>query len=404
MYQDEEIKNDENVKDENIKNNNENNNNDDKKNDDEERKNRNYKGIHLKKQYIILIVLFFTSFIIIKILSGGNKNTNKKEKETQKIEETSKIDNTDLNFAKDYSQIKDEDKFANSNQDSNLNTVATTNSNITTTNNVTLSKEEQEELKELREAAKNAKKSVIAFQTRNSNSRPIIAPTTGGKDYSHNDINMQGEKRRFLDKEPAYDNYIKAEIENSISPFEIKAGDFIPAIMITAMNSDLPSKVITAQIRQNVYDTVTGQYLLIPQGTRVIGTYDSNVSWGQNRLLVIWQRMIFPNGTSINLENMQGVDLTGQAGVTGKVNNHFFTLLKGVILSSAMGAAAAIVTDDDDDNNWKEAAGEGAGQTIVDVGNKWADKAINRQPTIEIKQGERFNIMVHSDLILRPYI
>ena len=127
--------------------------------------------------------------------------------------------------------------------------------------------------------------------------------------------------------------------------FELKAGDFIPATLQTGINSDLPSKVIVAVVSENVRDTISGKHILIPQGTRVIGTYDSSVTFGQERLLVVWQRLIFPDGKSIGLDNMQGVDLSGKAGITGEIDNHFGTLLKGVVLSSIMGSAGAIVTD-----------------------------------------------------------
>lgn len=167
------------------------------------------------------------------------------------------------------------------------------------------------------------------------------------------------------------------------------------------MNSDLAAKTIVAQVSENIYDTINHKFLLIPQGTRILGKYDSNVTWGQERLLVVWQRLIFPDGSSLDLDNMQGVDLTGQAGITGKVNNHFASLLKGVLLSSALGAAGAVVTDNDD--NWRNAAASGAGEQIITIGDKFASKALDRQPTITIKAGDRFNIMVHADMILRPY-
>ena len=186
-----------------------------------------------------------------------------------------------------------------------------------------------------------------------------------------------------------------------LSEFELKAGDFIPATLQTGINSDLPSKVIVAVVSENVRDTISGKHILIPQGTRVVGTYDSSVTFGQERLLVVWQRLIFPDGKSIGLDNMQGVDLSGKAGITGEIDNHFGTLLKGVVLSSIMGSAGAIVTDRK--NDWRGAAAEGAGEQIVTIGDRFADRALSRQPTINIEPGTRLNIMVHSDLILEPY-
>ena len=161
-----------------------------------------------------------------------------------------------------------------------------------------------------------------------------------------------------------------------------------------------------AQVREDVYDTVTGNHLLVPKGTTLIGTYDSGVTFGQTRALVVWQRLIFPNGKTVLLDNMAGVDLSGYAGFKDKVNNHNLELFKAVVLSSILGAGTAIVSDDDDDdnsNNWKAEAGRGAGEQVIMIGNRLADKLLSLQPTITIRPGYRFNIMLHSDLVLTPY-
>ena len=163
---------------------------------------------------------------------------------------------------------------------------------------------------------------------------------------------------------------------------------------------------MTALVREDVYDTVTGRYLLIPKGTRVIGKYSSSVSFGQSRILVIWQRIIFPNGSSINLENFEGADMSGYAGLVGDVDNHTLKLFQGVILSSILGAAAGIVDDNGNSNNnnsWKNNAGRGAGEEIVTIGETIAGRLLSVQPTIKIAPGSRFNIMVNSDLVLEPY-
>ena len=160
------------------------------------------------------------------------------------------------------------------------------------------------------------------------------------------------------------------------------------------------------QVREDVYDTVTGNHLLIPKGTTLIGTYDSGVTFGQNRALVVWQRLIFPNGKTVLLDNMGGVDLSGYAGFKDKVDNHNLQLFKAVILSSILGAGTAIVSDDDDDdssNDWQGEAGRGAGEQVIMIGNRLADKLLSLQPTITIRPGYRFNIMLHSDLVLTPY-
>ncbi|KXA24040.1 TrbI/VirB10 family protein [Fusobacterium nucleatum] len=237
-------------------------------------------------------------------------------------------------------------------------------------------------------------------QTQEVDNKLLLAKSQANpiQDY---DGNRQESKKNFLMNEQAQKFYQTNFLVEQLSEFELKAGDFIPATLQTGINSDLPSKIIVAVVSENVRDTITGKHILIPQGTRVIGTYDSSVTFGQERLLVIWQRLIFPNGKSIGLDNMQGVDLSGKAGITGEIDNHFGTLLKGVVLSSIMGSTGAIVTDRK--NDWRGAAAEGAGEQIVTIGDRFADRALSRQPTITIEPGTRLNIMVHSDLILEPY-
>ena len=219
------------------------------------------------------------------------------------------------------------------------------------------------------------------------------------------DINKQPEKKAFLDKENSRKNYNEDVIHSPISKYEVKAGGIIPGILVTGINSDLPGSM-TALVREDVYDTVTGRHLLIPKGTRVIGKYSSSISFGQSRILVVWQRIIFPNGNSINLENFEGADMSGYAGLVGEVDNHTLKLFQGVILSSILGAAAGIIDDNGNSNNnnsWRNNAGRGAGEEIVTIGEAIAGRLLAVQPTSKIAPGSRFNIMVNSDLVLEPY-
>lgn len=218
------------------------------------------------------------------------------------------------------------------------------------------------------------------------------------------DINKQPEKKAFLSENPKK-NYNEDILKEPISKYEIKAGGIIPGVMLTGINSDLPG-TMTADVREDVYDTVTGRILLIPKGTRVIGKYSSSISFGQSRVLVVWQRLIFPNGKSINLENFEGADMSGYSGLVGTVDNHTLKLFQGVILSSILGAAAGIIDDNGNNNNnnsWRNNAGRGAGEEIVTIGEAIASRLLAVQPTIKIAPGSRFNIMVNSDLILEPY-
>ncbi len=221
----------------------------------------------------------------------------------------------------------------------------------------------------------------------------------------NNDMNRQAEKKAFLNNEKAKSNYNDDVLTPALSKYEIKAGGIIPGIMLTGINSDLPGSMI-ANVREDVYDTVRGRYLLIPKGTRVIGKYSSSISFGQSRVLVVWQRLIFPNGKSINLENFEGADMSGYAGLVGTVDNHTLKLFQGVVLSSILGATAGVIDDKGNSNekkSWKNGAGRGAGEEIVTIGETIANRFLSLQPTIKINPGSRFNIMVNSDLILEPY-
>lgn len=220
------------------------------------------------------------------------------------------------------------------------------------------------------------------------------------------DQNMQDEKRDFLEKrdKPNLNYYVKGPILSTLSRYELKAGNIIPGVMITGINSDLPGGIV-GQVRENVYDTVTGKYLLIPQGTRVIGMYDSKVSFAQERVLVVWTRLIFPNGESIDLEGMNGVDLSGYAGLTDKVNNHYAKLVTGVVLSTILSVGTKVAAGNNDVGQATigQQAASGAALNISNVGQKITDKYLNVQPTIEIRPGWKFNVFVNKDIILKPY-
>ena len=264
-----------------------------------------------------------------------------------------------------------------------------------------------------------ARRSVIQFenteqqQNKNSNNNSFIGANTntnisgmaGLGNMLQQDQNKIKEKKEFLNgvNEEQITIYNPYEIISPLSEYQINAGSIIPGIFITGVKSTLPGRMI-GQVRENVYDSVTGNHLLIPKGARLLGMYDSNVTFGQNRIMIIWERILFPNGNSIQLDRFAGTDLSGYAGVTGKVNNHYGKLLTSVVLSSIIGAGTAIVTNDDDDNDkdWQQAAGEGAGEQIINIGTKFAEKVMNISPEITISTGQKFNIIVNSDMILQP--
>jgi type IV secretion system protein VirB10 len=191
-------------------------------------------------------------------------------------------------------------------------------------------------------------------------------------------------------------------------PYELKAGTLIPGILISGINSDLPGNVI-AQVSENVWDTATGKYVLIPKGTRILGVYDSRVSFGQRRVLLVWNRLIFPNGTTLNIAGSPGIDQAGYSGLSGKVNEHWGTMLKSALLASVFVAGAEIVYDSDSSGNSenkspRDVAAESAAGAIIDMGTKIMNKAADTQPTITIRPGKKMGVFVQQDVVFPfPY-
>lgn len=220
------------------------------------------------------------------------------------------------------------------------------------------------------------------------------------------DQNMQDEKRTFAGDKREHSPYLLAALQHPVSRYEVKAGTIIPSVLITGLNSDLPGQIV-AQVRENVYDTVTGRFLLIPQGTRLVGEYDSKVAYGQERALIVWSRLIMPNGNSISLEGMPGVDMSGYAGLKDRVNNHYGKLLAGVVLGSVIGAGAQVATGGQGSPNtpasFSQLAVSGAAQNINQAGQQITQKNLNLQPTIEIRPGMKLNVFVTKDMVLKPY-
>lgn len=155
------------------------------------------------------------------------------------------------------------------------------------------------------------------------------------------DSNRQERKEAFLGEDVDTVIYNPHRLQEPVSPYQVMAGTIIPASLITGLNSDLPGQVI-AQVTEHVYDTPTGQHLLIPQGSKLLGRYDSVVAYGQSRALVVWSRIIMPDGTSITIDNLPAVDMSGYAGLEDKVDHHSWQLFKAAILSSVLSVSSEI--------------------------------------------------------------
>jgi len=216
------------------------------------------------------------------------------------------------------------------------------------------------------------------------------------------DLNRQDQKLAFQRTRPQTSYYLGNKVTAPVSPFELKTGTVIPGVLIGSMNSDLPGEII-AQVSRNVYDTATGNHLLIPQGTRLFGHYDSNVTFGQGRLLVSWDRLIFPNAYTLDLDGMSGHDAGGSAGYADRVNQHYAQIFGAALLTSLLSAGYQLSQPQQSSllatqSNGQVAAGA-VGAQLAAVGTQIAQRNLQVQPTIEIRKGYRMNVMVNKDIV-----
>ncbi|EOW8879041.1 TrbI/VirB10 family protein [Escherichia coli] len=225
---------------------------------------------------------------------------------------------------------------------------------------------------------------------------PQLLQTSGGNPNSIAQFQSGEGDRWRLDSQP----------EAPRSPYELRAGFVVPATLISGINSDLPGQIM-AQVSQNVFDTATGRHLLIPQGSRLVGSYSSDVAYGQSRVLVAWQRIVFPDGKAMDIGAMPGSDGAGYAGFKDRVNNHYFRLFASAFLMS--GVTAGITLSQDNDSNGdrqraSDALSEALGQQLGQVTAQLIAKNMNIAPTIEIRPGYRFNVIVTKDMTFsKPY-
>ena len=183
------------------------------------------------------------------------------------------------------------------------------------------------------------------------------------------------------------------------SPYILQAGAVIPAALITGIRSDLPGQ-ITAQVTENVYDSPTGSLLLIPQGTRIIGQYDDGVTFGQRRVLLVWNRLILPGGRSIVLERLPGADASGYAGLEDGVDYHCWDLMKAAGLSTLLAVGAELATSDED--RLIRAIRDGAQDTVNQAGQQIVQRQMQVAPTLTIRPGFPVRIIVTRDLVFEP--
>jgi type IV secretion system protein VirB10 len=214
-------------------------------------------------------------------------------------------------------------------------------------------------------------------------------------------LNMQDRKLAFLTAPIDRRTVSPDRLTNPPSRYVVQAGAVIPAALITGIRSDLPGQV-TAQVTENVYDSPSGRYLLIPQGSKLIGTYDSQISFGQDRVLLVWTRLIMPNGRSIVLERQSGADTQGFAGLEDQVDYHWLRLFAAAALSTVLGVGSELGATNND-NAIVQALREGGSNSLNQTGQQVVRRNLNIQPTITIRPGFPVRVIVNRDLVLAPY-
>ena len=216
------------------------------------------------------------------------------------------------------------------------------------------------------------------------------------------DPNGQSSKEDFFNADLKDLGYLPNRVVPQQSTYELKRGSIIPATLISGINSDLPGR-ISAQVSQNVYDSATGHRLLIPHGAKLFGRYDSKVSFGQSRVLVVWTDIIFPNGSTLQIGGMAGTDAQGYGGFHDKVNNHYWRTFGSAALIALVGTGIDESLPESSTLATQETASDAARRNFAETFGRVAEQTIirhlNVQPTLEIRPGYKFNVLVDQDVI-----
>jgi type IV secretion system protein VirB10 len=215
---------------------------------------------------------------------------------------------------------------------------------------------------------------------------------------SRADLSGQERKNALVGQSNDHDDINPHPLTAPVLPWTLHAGSVIAATLITGLNSDLPG-LVTAQVTENVYDSVTGRALLIPQGSRLIGSYDSVVAFGQSRALVVWQRIILPDGSSIRLDNMPASDTEGYAGLADRIDRHTWQLLKGVALSTLLGVGTEL-SFGSSESDLVRAMRESTQQSGTRAGDQLVRRNLDVQPTLKVRPGWPLRVVLHKDLVL----
>jgi type IV secretion system protein TrbI len=218
---------------------------------------------------------------------------------------------------------------------------------------------------------------------------------------SENIPSSQAHKLAFVNRKADKDATNASDLALAPSPYTIMAGSLLAASLVTGLNSDLPGIAI-AQITENVFDTVTGEHLLIPQGARLMGKYDSVIAFGQRRALVLWNRIILPNGDSVAIDNLPAVDGAGYAGLEDDVDMHSWQVLKGIGLATVFGISSELTLGDNGDTI-VQALRQSVQTNTSQAGQHMVERELDVQPTITVRPGWPLRVIVAKDLVLKPY-
>jgi type IV secretory pathway VirB10-like protein len=233
----------------------------------------------------------------------------------------------------------------------------------------------------------------------------VVPPNATSTDDDGSAQNGQDRKLAFVNAPVDRRTVSPDHVTRPPSPYIVQAGTVIPGALITGIRSDLPGQ-IAAQVTENVFDTPTGRFLLVPQGARLIGIYDSQITFGQSRVLLVWIRLIMPNGRSIVLERQPGADTAGYAGLEDQVDNHWGELIKAAAVSTFLAVGTEVGSGYDTNSNDSaiiQALRRGAADSLTQTGQQVVRRGLHIQPTLTIRPGFRVRLIVNRDLRLEPY-
>lgn len=228
------------------------------------------------------------------------------------------------------------------------------------------------------------------------------APAISGATAPGAPSDAQDRRAAFVRGGPPAPSVNSGRLRPPTEPFTLSAGSTIAAALVTGLSSDLPGEVI-AQVTEDVFDSVTGRIRLIPQGTRLIGSYDARVSFGQSRALVVWTRLVLPDGRSLDLDRMIGTDASGQSGFADRVDHHVDRMVGAAVLSTLFGVGASLATIRGDNSDIASAIRESAGRSVESTGERLVSRQLDVPPTITVRPGARVRVLVSRDLGLGPW-